>query len=224
MVYDADMLVAHYLAYDFLSRLFYEPPKLDFVHVLVEDDLFDCWTLESAQPEMATGLALLRGFTNGWQDDQFDALKADYARLFVGPNHLLAPPWESVYRSYDRTLFGKATLDVRQHYQRFGMPIPKLNTEPDDHVGLEFRFITQLARLGLAAIEQNQPEMLASLLQEMRAFMEDHLLKWSPEFLRAVIDHSETDLYCGAAHLALGCLAHTRDLLQCPVLTPDMQP
>jgi TorA maturation chaperone TorD len=223
MAYDAEMLVAHYLAYDFLSKLFYESPTLDFVGILAGDDLFDCWPLDSAQPEMETGLAMLRACCASWYENQFRTLKTDYARLFVGPDHLLAPPWESVYRSADHILFDHATLEVRRHYQRFGMPIPKLNVEPDDHIGLEFRFVTHLCRLGLAALGQENPEVLTNILQELRTFIDAHLMKWAPDFLQAVIDNAATLLYSGAAHLALGCLAYTRDQLNCPTLSPVAQ-
>lgn len=218
MAYDAAFLVAHYLAYDFLSKVFYQPPTLDFIHVLAEDDLFSCWTLDSADPEMATGLSILRGCCASWHDEQFDALKSDYARLFVGPDHLLAPPWESVYRSPERILFDQTTLDVRRHYQQYGMPIPKLQSEPDDHIGLEFRFVTHLCRLGLAALGQEQPEALNPVLQELCAFLDDHLLVWTPALMQAVIANARMPLYQGAAYLALGCLAHTRAQFDCPML------
>lgn len=224
MIYDAEMLVAHHLAYDFLSRLFYESPRRDFIQLLVSDDLFECWPLESTQAEVQTGLDVLRAFSSSWHDARYGALKADYARLFVGPDHLLAPPWESVYRSPEHILFDYPTLEVRQHYQRFGMPIPRLNVEPDDHIGLEFRFLTHLCRLSLAALEQEQPDILATILTEMRAFVDEHLLRWAPEFLLAVIDNAQTDFYRGSAHLALGCLSHTHGILQCPVLRPEAEP
>ena len=37
----------------------------------------------------------------------------EYRRLFVGPGHLPAPPWGSVYTDHECVIFGEATLALR---------------------------------------------------------------------------------------------------------------
>lgn len=208
-----ETLIAHELAYGFLSKVFYEPPNKELIDTLVDDELFDAWALETNQPEVETGLALLRGFCASWSGD-LDALQQDYRALFVGPGHLLAPPWESVYRSPDHLLFDVHTLQVRHEYQRFGMPIPHLYNEPEDHLGLELRFVAYLCELGLGAIDLNQPDALNPVTGEISSFLTEHLLKWAPECLRLVIKHASSDYYRGCAHLTLGCIAHTNEVIR----------
>lgn len=208
-----DTLIAHELAYSFLSKVFYEAPDKAFIDMLAADALFDSFPLEAEQPEAVTGLTLLQQFCTAWNGDNFEALQHDYRRLFVGPDRLLAAPWESVYRSPDHLLFDVQTIQVRRAYQRFGMPIPNLHSEPDDHLGLEFRFIAHLCASGLTALE-HQPDMLHTVYAEIERFLDDHLLQWAPECLNRVIEHAATDYYRGCAHLALGCLAHTKEVVQ----------
>ena len=207
------MLIAHHLAYNFLSKAFYELPNQEWIDTLAADDLFDAFPLENSQAEAETGLTLLRGFCESWSADNFEALQHDYRRLFIGPEHLLAAPWESVYRSPDHLLFDAQTLQVRHEYQRFGMPIPHLYNEPEDHLGLEFRFIAHLCDLGLGAIDRDQPQLLDAAIAEIHHFLTQHLLQWAPECLNLVLENARTDYYQGCAHLALGCLAYTNEVM-----------
>jgi TorA maturation chaperone TorD len=205
----AEQLIAHQLAYSFLSKATYEAPEAAFIRVLAEQALFSDWPMNAEEPTTQTGLNLLRAFCDGWDDTQLAALKHDYARLFVGPDALLAPPWESVYRSVERLIFEKQTLEVRQEYQRFGMPIPKLHIEPEDHFGLELRFIAYLCSAGLNALEHNEDEQLQLIEGEIQAFLNDHILQWADAFLDNMQQHAETDYYRGIAHLTRGTLAQT---------------
>lgn len=201
-----ETLLAYHLSFSFLSKVFYEPPSAEFVQRLVDDALFEDWPVESDNADIQAGLAELRAFCASWQPDHLSALKRDYARLFIGPDHLLAVPWESVYRNEERLLFDQHTLQVRAYYQRFGMEIPRLNVEPDDHIGLEFRFVAFLCGLGLEALEQDRPDLVAGLQDVLTAFFNEHLLVWSGECLGNVRAHAQTAYYRGVAQLALGCL------------------
>jgi TorA maturation chaperone TorD len=209
-----ELLIAHELAYSFLSRAFYESPSKELIDTLAADELFDAWPLETSHTEAETGLALLRNFCATWRSEDLGALEHDYLQLFVGPGHLQAAPWESVYRSPDHLLFSPDTLAVRHEFQRFGMPIPNLGSEPDDHLGLELRFIAHLSELGLTAIDHDRPDVLDVAITEIRSFLSDHLLQWAPECLNLVIEKAESDYYRGCAHLALGCLAHTNQAME----------
>jgi TorA maturation chaperone TorD len=209
-------LIAQQLAYSFLSKALYESPEADFIQVLADDALFDEWPVDTDHPDVLAGLADLRAFVAQWQREDIGALKRDYARLFIGPDRLLAPPWESVYRSDEGLIFEKQTLEVRAQYQRFGMPIPMLNVEPDDHIGLELRFVAYLCALALEAIEANQPDTLSELIDAQRDFFADHLLQWAPDCLERIRTHAETAYFRGIAQLALGSLLVTTIRLNSP--------
>jgi TorA maturation chaperone TorD len=210
----ADQLTAYMLVFGFLHKVFYEPPAQAFVAAMVNDALFADWPIETSDKNTQTGLALLQTFTTNWQDDQLAELKRDFARLFVGPDRLLAPPWESVYLSREHLLFEAQTMAVRSFYGRFNLRAPHLNNEPDDHIGLEFAFLAHLCRLGLMAVSQNDTDALAEALQAQRDFLDEHLLRWAPQFCQKVITQAETPFFHGVAYLALGSLQDIAQMLE----------
>ncbi|MFW5771884.1 MAG: TorD/DmsD family molecular chaperone [Phototrophicaceae bacterium] len=215
----SEFFVGHGLAYGFLSRVFYEVPDADLVQALVSDDLLADWPIDSRQENLQSGLNLMRDFCRGWNDDHLTAIKRDFQRLFIGPDRLPTPPWESVYRSPDRLMFEEQTLQVRQAYARMGFAAPTRYNEPEDHFGLELMFLVHLCGLGIAALEQNSAESLDYVLNNMRAFFTEHLNAWSPRFLGDVVQSAQTDYYRGAALLASGSLAETAAILGVSVET-----
>jgi putative dimethyl sulfoxide reductase chaperone len=210
-----DILTAEALAFGFINRVFYEKPAQEFIQPLISEKLFDQWPLLTDDEFTASGLDILQAFSGRWEEVHLADLKKDYQQLFIGPDHLPAPPWESVYLSIEGLVFEKETMAVRQFYARYGLQIDNLYKEPDDHFGLEMAFMAHLCTLGLQAISTGDVEALQSHLDAQRDFLQEHLLLWAPEFLNSVIAHARTDYYRGAAYLALGCLAEAsarRDL------------
>ncbi len=204
-----ETLIAHRLAYGFLSLVFHEAPSAALLRTLTDGEMFDAWPLELTPADGETGLETLRDFCKAWQDENLPALKADYQRLFVGPGRSLATPWESVFRSVDQLIFGAQTLQVRRAYQQFAFPTPWLHAEPDDHLGLELGFIAHLCGLGLRALEEGDSAAQALVMAEIRAFLNEHLLSWAVQCLTLVIQNAESAYYRGSAQLALACLTHS---------------
>ncbi len=213
MEISAETLIAQQLAYAFLGKVFYEPPTLELIQAIVSDDLFSDWPFRSANVEEIIGLDQLRQFSAQWDSAQFEDLRRDHARLFVGPNRLLAPPWESVYCSREHLIFDRQTFEVRQQYQRYGMETRQSNVEPDDHVGLELRFIAHLNGLALFAMDKGDTNLTVEAVEATGRFLTEHLLRWSPEFLGLVMKSANTVYYSAVAQLALGCLYHTNSIL-----------
>ena len=135
------------------------------------------------------------------------ALNSDYTQLFIGPGHLPAPPWESVYRTEERLTFGEHTLEVREWYLRHGLEFVLKNTEPDDHIGLEMEFMAFLVGAERQALEEGDLPHATELAREQLAFLEEHLLKWSKAFTDDVIAHAQTPYYQGIAQLTQSFLA-----------------
>ncbi len=200
------------LAYHFLGRCFYEPPRAAWLAAFAEDRLFEAWPFASRDDRTAAGLAWLAAFCQHRDPAQLGALEWDFNRLFVGPGEMLAPPWESVYRSRTKLTFQESTLQVREVYERFGVQAPAIHREPDDHLGLELAFVATLSDLAARAAAQSDTARLASCFEAQKDFLQDHLLAWAPACLAAVEKHAETDYYRGAARLAMGSLAESARL------------
>ena len=195
------------VAYHFLGRCFYAPPRAEWLAALAAGRLFEAWPLPSDETDTAAGLAALAAYCDRWDPAQLDALTWDFNRLFVGPGEMLAPPWESVHRSRTKLTFQESTLQVRALYEAFGVQAPALHREPDDHLALELDFLATLSERAVEAVGGGDGKQLGRCLQTQRDFLQDHLLAWAPACLALVETHAETDYYRGAARLARGSLA-----------------
>jgi TorA maturation chaperone TorD len=193
-----------------LGRLLYNPPEIDWLNSLIEEQVFNEIPFEAGHEEIERGGELMSSWAEknakGLSKQAFKALNADHTRLFVGVGQVLAPPWESVYFSQDRLVFQEQTLEVRNWYRRFGLELEKLHKEPDDHIGLELSFLAHLAEIGLKLLDEGDKEKFALLKSEKQKFLSEHLLRWGPSWCTLVVEHAKTDFYSGLAHLTLGAL------------------
>jgi TorA maturation chaperone TorD len=212
-----EMLVGEVLLMGLLGRALYQEADSAWLEMLVNDQVFDESPLGTTQPEIAQGLEILqrwsRSQADGISEHDFQQIKMDYTKLFIGLDNLLTAPWESVYFNRERLVFQEQTLQVREWYARFGLQAEKINQEPDDHIGLEMLFIAHLASCALQTMEEDALQC-EELLQAQREFLTEHLLRWGPAWAKLVKQHAETDFYRGIAHLTHGALLAVAQTLQ----------
>lgn len=206
----ASFLTGEMLTLTLLGKAFFNFPQREWLQSLADEDVFAELPLEANHPDVTAGLELLRswsaGHRDGMSDEQFQDLKVDYTRLFIGVDGVLAPPWESVHLSRERLLFQEQTIQVRHWYLRHGLEVIEQAREPDDHVGLELSFLGHLARLGIAALEADNEEEFNVLLDAQRGFMTEHMLRWLPLWSGQVSRHARTELFRGLGLLTRGVL------------------
>ncbi|MGI1660165.1 MAG: TorD/DmsD family molecular chaperone [Desulfitobacterium sp.] len=214
---DIGILEARELTYQILRSAFNNPPSEDLLKATVQEKLFDSFPLEVNTEGFRQGLNQLRLWFSQVSEKLLEnvvtELKDDYLRLFLGPNQLLAPPWESVYLTEERLTFDQITLDVRAFYRRHGLEFCLLNKEPDDHFGIELEFMAGLVSRQVYNLENGQYEEAHFLAQEQLAFLRDHLSRWTPPFTLSVIENAHTDYYQGIARLARDFIAWDYELL-----------
>jgi TorA maturation chaperone TorD len=190
----------HALAYRFLATLFLQPPRQKWFIDLLQQGLLDEFPVPRHTWDIRSGLSLIQAdFRRLAEGDDIlaEAHLNDYHRLFLGPGHILAPPWESVYRSDEHVLFGHTTLEVREAYRQMGFVVAN-SEEPDDHIGLELLFVAILSEKSAAGDSASR--------HARDAFFGQHLLQWVPIFCADVAGHAATNLYRGLAKLTLGIL------------------
>jgi TorA maturation chaperone TorD len=107
------------------------------------------------------------------------ALGGTYQRLFVGPYHLLAPPYESCYRGQDGRVMGEAAVAVRRHYAEAGFALASEVRDLPDHIALELLFLGLLAREEAALWHGGDREALVACLGREERFLVDHLGCWA---------------------------------------------
>ena len=119
-----------------------------------------------------------------------ERLEYDFNALFVGPDRRQAAPFETVYRSSERTLMRDVTLSVRKAYLERGMEVDAKNVQPDDHAAYECSFVAFL----LECDAEGDAEALD-------AFVAEHLARWVPQHADVIRQATANEVCCGFADL-----------------------
>ncbi|SDB84130.1 Tat proofreading chaperone TorD [Sanguibacter gelidistatuariae] len=190
-------------AFTTLSRVLLVPPAPEVLDQLRDADLLSQWPALPS-PESRDGINQLLESAQAGEDAR--DVRRDFNQLFVGPERMTAPPYESVHLSEDKLVFEQETFLVRAAYAAFGLAAPRLNQEPDDHIGLEMGFVAELCVRGLDALDGADELELRRVLAGVATFLDDHLLAWGPQCLTLVMGEATTCFYRGVGSLGLGLL------------------
>jgi len=165
--------------------------------------LRDQWPLLDT-PKAREGLAALtRSAKLGESAEQ---ISADHNWLYGDTARAAVPPYESVHRGVEALLFDEATLQVRAAYRELGLVAPRLNREPDDHIGLEFDFLAQASLKAQDALADARAGDAEQFLDAARDFLHEHVQQWAPGMLGQVAAGAGTQFMAGVALLSLGAL------------------
>jgi TorA maturation chaperone TorD len=129
-------------------------------------------------------------------------LKGEYTRLFMGPENMEAPPWESIYTANHRSLFQENTLAVRNTYRAQGFLPAEYPRVADDHIALEFAFMAQLAERAKAAYGDGAAAEAIEALSASQQFLKNHLLLWISEYATRLSADKGSDFYPIMARMA----------------------
>jgi putative dimethyl sulfoxide reductase chaperone len=178
--------------YQLLHLLFSEPDNIEpFFEIRNNGNMPE---LE----EIHDGGKILLDFFEHMTDEQIKKEYEEYQRLFIGPGPLVAPPWESYYRSKEQLLFEEWTYQIREQYHLFGLQYKNENNEPDDHLLLELEFMHFLVDL---CLQETMSDRIVELISSQIHFLEKHLTMWVPYCCKRIIEHTNSQLYLGAAML-----------------------
>lgn len=199
-----DAAQAYRVLCDFCSTLFSESPSDELLGQLVDRrELLLDEPFSTVAPEAAAGLHDLLASADGQGEGAFEAaVQRDYTYLFYMVGASRTSPFESVYRTDDRTMFGPTTLEVREAYRAWGVQVPEFGSTPDDHIGYEFAFLAHV--LGVLADAQGaeQDGIPKRALADARAFLSDHVLVFSRVYLENVKVRAREPFYRHVAGIA----------------------
>jgi TorA maturation chaperone TorD len=122
-------------------------------------------------------------------------LKIDFARLFVGPYSLLAPPYGSIYLERERKIMGHSTLDLLETYRNAGVDLSDNFRDAPDHIAAELEFMYFLVFKEVEALENSDIETTLGFLEKQRAFLRQHLGAWVFDFADSIEKNAETGFY-----------------------------
>ncbi|MGC8593411.1 MAG: TorD/DmsD family molecular chaperone [Nitrososphaeria archaeon] len=168
--------ISRAIAYLMFSKLFYKPEK--------STESMIGQFLKIAEIEKGTkipGTFLI------------DELEIEYNRLFVGPGHVLCPPYESVYRK-DRPplerglVMGPSAVDVQRRYLEAGLQMSKDYKDLPDHIAVELEFMHYLC---LKEAEERNEKWIKMQMD----FLRMHIKPWYREFVRCIKKHTKSEFY-----------------------------
>jgi len=122
-------------------------------------------------------------------------LHVEFARLFVGPYELLAPPFGSVYLEDEKRIMGDSTLDVVKRYATVGLKIDDAFKNPPDHVAAELEFMHVLITEELKSLSSGDAERTIECLEQQLDFLECHLGQWIDAFAGLIVQEAQLDYY-----------------------------
>lgn len=201
LAHDLDRMAA---AFTTLSRLLLAAPAQEVLDQLRDAELLSQWPGRPCA-ESRDGVAAL--LESGRAQEDAGDVRRDFVRLFVGPGPMAAPPYGSVHSSEEGLVFEDDTFAVRAAYAEFGLVAPRLNQEPDDHIGLEMAFIGELCVRGLDALDSADDAEVSRVVSAIARFLNEHLLVWGPQCLTLITTEATSSFYRGVGALGLGLLS-----------------
>jgi len=136
-----------------------------------------------------------------FDDTGQDEMAADFAAIYL-THGLRASPCESVWLDEDGLAMQEPMFEVRRSYRGRGLQVPDWRVRPDDHLVFQLQFVAAL-------FEEASEEALS----ETAGFLDDHLLRWLPDFSTRVAQRAATPFYAALAVLTATYLDELRDMI-----------
>jgi TorA maturation chaperone TorD len=210
-------LEARAFAYDILKCAFLQEPSKNFITLLIEGKLVQAFPFADSNAAIGKAIdsiILYLKHPDVLSRKNCESRHWDYTRMFVGPGKVPAPPWESIYRDVEHLHFSEETLEVRNAYRKYNLLPKDFGHEPDDHIGLELDFMHKLSEMSKEKAEISDETGLVEILKDQKVFLDEHLLKWVPDWTRDVVKSAETDFYKGMAQLLDAYLKLDREMIE----------
>lgn len=197
VVIDEAQEIAKANLYFVLSRAFVSP-----VVMTAEDPALGRRAAENLPEPLASELLDLAGV---WEDSLAGdgELALAYARLFLGPFNILAPPYASFYLEPDHRLMGPVSQSVAMAYSRAGLAPGPGPREAPDHVSLEWEYMYFVTHQFLATGE-------SSWIELRNEFVSTHLSHWMP-LLANTIKSGGAHIFYNKLSVILGSVLNDPD-------------
>lgn len=131
-----------------------------------------------------------------------DRLAADYAAIYLTGAYG-ASPCESVWLDDDHLACQGPMFALRQLYAAAGLAAADWRKRPDDHLVLQLLYVAHALR------QAND----AAALRGLASMLDQHLLRWLPDFAARVSDRCEHPFFAVLAGLTFLWCEQLRDLL-----------
>lgn len=123
-----------------------------------------------------------------WLED----IQVEYTRLFIGPQEPPVLLYASCHLLPTRSVMSEETLAVRDAYGKSGLVVERLNSLPDDHLGVELEFLFALTR---AAADADDESQAMRLVTERSEFVQRHLAGWGGQVADEISKESQDPFF-----------------------------
>ncbi|WP_117233233.1 molecular chaperone TorD [Vibrio maerlii] len=131
------------------------------------------------------------------EDAQLE-LSADFCDLFLKSDKYAALPYASIYIGEEKLLNGAPAKEMETILSESGLAVLEGLNEPADHIAIQLDY---LGNLIIRSNELEQVKHLDEAFAEQKAFIEKHILNWTPAFAASAKEHDEFGFYAAVAQL-----------------------
>lgn len=178
--------------YGFLAHLYSKEPSQEFIQS-VKDRHFLSLLKE-------LGIELGNNFEDTPLGELVDELAVEYTRLFIGPGKHIYP-YESAYCNGKGGVFGNTTFDIKNLIESCGLRYKSDFHGDFDHVSIELEFMEKITEAETEARKEKDSKKIIEFLKFERQFLDEHLVRWIPEFADNVIQQANLNFYREMAKL-----------------------
>jgi TorA maturation chaperone TorD len=174
-----------------LSYFFLERPK-NFIDKIKDNDFVKFLKKFEYFDEFYKEIEKMR------EDELLDILTVDFTKLMRGikEGYSPLPPYESLWR-------GENLMDceeILEFYRKANVGMDLKNELPD-HIGIELKFLSILAYKEKEYLEKRDYKGAEKFLNYQKKFLEEHILRWVPDFLKIMEEKAITKFYKGLSTL-----------------------
>lgn len=191
------ILSTRFALYTMMSRIFDHEPDEEILQLVGGDDFVSACSFLEHGSELAHKMSCLAHDVNA-----LDTLSNEYTVLFIGPNKLPVPLWESVYVDKENLLFTQTTLSVRNEYRKAGYIPNGYPHVPDDFIATELSFLAAQSKAALDAFSMGDSEKMKAYLSVQKEFISLHIGRWIDVFAQRLASTDfYSDFYSSSANL-----------------------
>ena len=184
-----------------LAACFYEPEKGLFVQENLCENLASLLAADGCHAAAKAAQAMHASLQAADEEE----LKAEHARLFIGPFELAAPPYGSIYLENTRRVMGDSTVAVQKLYRAAGLALEV--AEAPDHIALELEFMHFLIMGEADAVARNDQDEATAFVATQSRFLLQYLAPWVPKFCAAIRTGTTNGFYTSLADCLEGFVA-----------------
>ncbi len=145
------------------------------------------------------------------ENELLEDLAVEYTGLFLGPGKHISPH-ESVHHQRDDgqwgKLWGASTAEVKKFIESTGLDYIEDFKGLPDHISVEFEFMQQLALREEQAWMESDADGAAACRNVEKKFIEEHLIRWIPNFCEKVIQDAQMPFYRSFAELTINFIEY----------------